>query len=296
MDTRFITEEDIPACAEIFDASYDNLHREQGTYEEGPAASTWLPRILQHFLRTDPSGGMIATRDGTPIAFVSSIRRDRLWYLSFLFVLPDAQGSGVGRLLLEEVLPEQIGPDTILATVVESFQPVSTGLYASVGMTPRAIKYWLSGATRLDALPEPTADIQRAEMTRADLTELGELDRAVLGFTRTADHEWWASTDMARWVYRHGTDLVAYAYVDDGYIGPALATDEATLCAVVADIMRTAEDPAGVTANIYGDSDAVFQMLVNAGCRIDEAAYRFVYASNTGPPPPSSISNSDWLP
>lgn len=51
-----------------------------------------------------------------------------------------------------------------------------------------------------------------------------------------------------------------------------------------------------LTANIYGDSGAVFQMLVNAGCRIDEAKYRYVYSSSAGPLPASYISNSDWLP
>jgi GNAT superfamily N-acetyltransferase len=190
METRRITEDDIPACAEIFDVSYAALHRANGTYEEAPPASEWLGPILHHFLLTDPAGGRIASVDGRSIAFASGIRRDRYWFLSFLFVLPDAQGSGVGRRLLQELAPDEQEDDVVRATVVESFQPVSTGLYASVGMTPQAIKYWLGGPSRPDELPQPPGDLRKTELTPADLGDIERLDRALLGFGRVDDHVW----------------------------------------------------------------------------------------------------------
>ncbi len=297
MDTRPITEDDISTCRDIFYASFVAFHRQHGMEEEEPADPNWLVPILQHFLHTDQTGGRIATQDGNPIGFASTILRDRYWFLSFLFVLPDSQGMGVGRQLLGELVPEEGGAGTVRSTVVESFQPVSTGLYASFGMTPRAIKYWLSGLSRPEVLPQLPADLRKAEMTQADLGDVLALDRSILGFGRTADHEWWAKAGTPSLVYRRGDDLVAYAYVDDGYIGPALATDEETLCSAVADIVRTSDDPASMAVNICGDSATVFQMLVNAGSRIDESAkYRFVYCSSSGPLPPSYIHHSDWLP
>ncbi len=295
MDTRVITEDDISTCQSIFNASLDAVHRQHGMEDDEPADSGWLKPILKHFLETDSSGARLATEDGEPIAFVSTLQRDRYWFLSFLFVLPDAQGRGVGRRLLDELAPK--GDDIVRATVVESFQPVSTGLYASFGMTPRAIKYWLSELSRPEVLPRLSADLRKADMTQENKGDVDALDRSMLGFPRRADHEWWATAGTPSWTYRRGGDLVAYAYVDTGYIGPVLATDEETLCSVIADIVRSSDDPASMSVNVCGEAAAVFRMLVNAGSRIDDTAkYRFVYCSSSGPLSPSYIHHSDWLP
>ena len=39
------------------------------------------------------------------VAFASAVVRERFWYLSMLFVLPEFQGAGLGRALLRQVLP-----------------------------------------------------------------------------------------------------------------------------------------------------------------------------------------------
>jgi GNAT superfamily N-acetyltransferase len=262
-----------------------------------PDDASWLTPILEHFLQTDPTGARLALDDGTPVGFASTIRRDDYWFLSLLFVLPDHQRKRIGRRLLTELIPDDEGDDVVRATVVESFQPVSTGLYASLGMTPRAIKYWLSGLRRPGTLPPLPADLRKTQMSDADLDDVDGLDRTLLGFTRRADHRWWSEAGAQRWVYRRGGDLVAYAHVDDGYVGPALATDEETLCSVVADLVGTAPEPSAVTVNICGDSGAVFRMLVDAGARIDTGStYRLVYCSSSGPLPSSYIHHADWLP
>ena len=282
------------SCQRIVDASLSDLHRRHGLQDDEVGEPNWLHPILRHFLQTDPSGTLGAEENGELVAFVSSFRRDEYWFLSFLFVHPSAQGHGLGRALLDEVSPE--GSDVVRATVVESFQPVSTGLYASVGIVPRSIKYWLSGISRPGSLPRPSDDIRRAELTAVDRGDVDALDRAVLGFTRTADHAWWGAGSRG-WSFRRGEDLVGYAYVDDGYLGPALAVDERTLCSVVADVVGSSDDPASMSVNLSGNSRDLFRMLMQAGARIDDSApYRFVYCSNEGPLPSSYIHHSDWLP
>lgn len=294
MDTRGLSVEDLSICREIFDASFYPLHRQHGLEEEEASEPDWLRPILTHFLETDPEGGRIASENGEPVGFASTVRRASYWFLSFLFVLPEARGQGVGRRLVSELVPN--GGDVVRATVVESFQPVSTGLYASFGITPRAIKYWLSGVTKPDGLPSLTPDLGKTEMVETDLDDVAALDRRLLGFGRVADHAWWREAGTPSWVYRRGGDLAAYAYVDGGFVGPVLAVDEETLCSVVADRIRDADDPSACSVNISGSSRLVFRMLVDAGARIDDAKYRYIYCSSSDALPPSYIHHSDWLP
>jgi GNAT superfamily N-acetyltransferase len=286
---------DISSCRSLFDVAYGDLHRRYGLPVEDSPDPDWLRPILCHFLETDPDRSLIARRGAEPVAFATAFRRDAYWFLSFLFVLPTLQGQGIGRRLLERLVAQD--DDAARATVVESFQPASTGLYASVGMTPRSIKYWISGFSKIDGLPRLADGITRSDSTAQDAEDVDELDRTILGFARPSDHAWWRAAGQPCFVFRRGERLVAYAYVDEGSIGPALAVDEATLCAVVGELVRTADDPAAASVNVCGDSASVLQMLVNAGGRIDDGEpYRFTYCSNDGPLPPSYIHHSDWLP
>ena len=84
------------------------------------------------------------------MAFVSACVRETHWFLSMLFVLPEEQAGGIGRLLLERVLPS---PDSgmTLATATDSAQPISNALYSRVRDDPA------------DAVVEP---VGRAAATR----------------------------------------------------------------------------------------------------------------------------------
>jgi GNAT superfamily N-acetyltransferase len=294
VDIQTIGPEDIASCQRIIDASLGDLHLRYGLPDDEVAEPDWIHPILSHFLETDPSGTLGAAVNGELDAFASSFRRDDYWFLSFLFVHPSVQGHGLGRALLDTVSPK--GDDVVRATVVESFQPVSTGLYASVGIVPRSIKYWLSGISRPASLPRLSDDIRRAELTATDRDDVDALDRAVLGFDRAIDHAWW-STGSRGWSFRRGETLVGYAYVDDGYLGPALAIDEQTMCLVVADVVGSSDDPASMSINLSGNSRDLFRMLMQAGARIDDSVpYRYVYSSSEGPLPSTYIHHADWLP
>jgi GNAT superfamily N-acetyltransferase len=295
MDLKTAEPGDIEACQRIFDASYGELHRRYELEDDEMADSDWLRPILSHFLTTDPTGTLLASEAGEPIAFASSFRRDDYWFLSFLFVDPSFQGRGIGRTLLAELAPARSG--AVLATVVESFQPVSTGLYARAGMSPQAIKYWLTGVSRTGSLPPLPSDLHREPVTEADQVDIDALDRSVLGFRRPLDHGWWRDANTPCWSYRRGVRLAAYSYVDDDFIGPVLAADDGTLSSVIADLVGTAQDPASMTVNLCGHSTGAFSMLMEAGARIDDTTpYRFVYCSSAGPLPSSYIHHSDWLP
>src|SRR5215467_10962551 len=115
LDVGPLTPDAFRSCQAIFDASYRDLRLRYGLAVDDPSAQDWLAPVLGHLLDTDPSGSRIAIVDGEPTAFGCSIRRDPFWFLSFLFVMPQWQGRGIGRALLHELLPED---GAILATVV----------------------------------------------------------------------------------------------------------------------------------------------------------------------------------
>lgn len=90
---------------------------------------------------------------------------------------------------------------------------------------------------------------------------------------------------------------VGYAYVDDGYLGPALAVDDQTLCSIVADLVVASDDPASMSINLSGNSRDLFRMIMQAGARIDDSVpYRYLYCSSEGALPSSYIHHADWLP
>lgn len=179
------------------------------------------------------------------------------------------------------------------ATVVESFQAVATALYASVGMIPCAMKYSLVGSGRALDVDSETR-LTRSDITAADLEDVGRLDQRLLGFRRPEDHRWWLHS-MTGFIYRDGRDVVGYAYVDGGYIAPALAVDERTVCRVVAGVADSIETST-VETGIWGSSRQLFQMLITAGFRIEISRYSLIYASSAGALPASYIGHSDWLP
>jgi GNAT superfamily N-acetyltransferase len=293
VEIRTIDEDDFHACIEIFTESWNDLHLRYGYEDDVSDDDSWLLNPLRHFLRTDPSGGRVAADDAGPIAFGSCIERDRYWFLSFLFVRPRAQGRGVGRRLLHELLPED--SDVVRATEVESFQSIATALYASAGMAPCAVKCNVSGPGRADDMPLSGPDLVRGPISEDDAPVVDMLDEQVIGFRRPEDHRWW-NDRMTGLLYRRGREAVGYAYVDNGYIAPALAIDEATLTSIVADIARTADQPSQLKTAIWGTSGALLSGLLRAGWRIEESRYTSLYLSSRGPLPPNYISHAGWLP
>lgn len=293
MDIRRLEESDFPACVEIFNEAFDDVHRHYGFDEDlAEDGDTWLLKPLQHFLRTDPDGGLVAIDEDGAVAFASTVRRDRWWFLSFLFVRPRAQQQGIGLELVRRLLPSQ-GSDMTIATIVESFNRVATGLYAREGMIPTAPKYWLSLPTEAAVFVEATG-LTRSEMTEDASESIASLDKELLGFSRRDDHRWWMQS-MRGYTYRLGERFVGYAYRDGGWIAPALAVDEPTLIALFTDLAMLVDQEEIETA-VLATSRELLQALLRSGFRIGDSKYSSIYASSGGTLPANYILHSDWLP
>src|SRR3954449_11358840 len=160
-------------------------------------------------------------------------------------------------------------------------------------MIPCAVMYWLV-ASKSRLKPYPNAGLEDRALSEHDLDEVSSLDRHVLGYSRAADHRWWMQTTRGHIFHGNGR-MVGYAYVDEGWIAPALAIDEPTLVAIFGDLgPRVSADE--IETAVLGTSRTLFQALIQFGFRIGKSKYSSVYASNTGPLPQSYVLHADWLP
>jgi GNAT superfamily N-acetyltransferase len=283
LEIRAASADDLPACERIWrDGLNDYLGRlgQPGIPEDNPA----LRRLHAHTLATDGSRFRVATRGDRVVAFGSAVQRGPVWFLSMLFVDPAEQARGLGRRLLAELRP--VGRDGILATATDSAQPISNGLYSSLGIVPRMpllnavgrpVAGWapppLPGDIEIGALATdgPAAD-GTVGLSGKVLAELAGLDREVLGFEHPADHAFALRERPSAFAYRdrHGS-LVGYGYTSPvGRIGP-VAVRDATLLAPVIGHLLSAVEPRGASAIwLAGAAAPAIGLALSAGLRFED--------------------------
>jgi GNAT superfamily N-acetyltransferase len=292
--------DEIPECGRIWREAYNDylrpLNQREVPEELGP-----IGRLHAHTQATDPEGFVVATRAaaaGKPggsveriVGFGSAVVRggsgtdaDRLWFLSMLFIRPEAQGQGLGRAILERLLPgpEYAGP---LATGVDSIQPISTALYGQYGIVPRMPLLNLAGGiVRADAFsplpsgltPVPFEAIVAGPPEGPGHRELvrivDELDVEVLGLTHPQDHRYLREEGRRGFVYR-GPDgaPLGYGYAGAaGRVGPIAVRDPALLEPVVGHLTGAVPARGATAIWVPGGAHRLMSTLLHAGLRLDE--------------------------
>ena len=252
-----------------------------------PGSTGRLGRLHAHTLATDPDRFVVACRRGGDgrdevVAFGSAVVRDAVWFLSMLFVRPDLQAAGLGRAILERILPAG-DRDLVLATATDSAQPVSNALYASIGIVPRLPLWSLSGgpgASELARLPSGVTAVRFADIA-ADpaagrghamlVAAIDEIDRETVGFAHPADHRHLRTTESSGFLYV-GPDgrAVGYGYGSPaGRVGPVAVREADLLAPVVRDLLATVEPRGGQAIWVPGEAGTLLTGLLRSGFRID---------------------------
>ena len=217
------------------------------------------------------------------VAFAAAVMRERLWFLSMLFVRPGLQGAGLGRALLARVAPAE-GEASFRATATDSAQPISNALYASAGIVPRIPLLNFIGLPQDPAafgtLPSgivPTAFAQLVgepggEGHRRLAGAVDALDREVLGVAHPADHRFLRQENRTGWLYR-GPDgaTEGYGYASEaGRIGPVAVRDPALLAPILGHL-TSAVIPRGAFALwLPGTADRAVVPALRSGFRLDQ--------------------------
>ena len=264
---RPATVDDLPTCAAVWrDALNDYLGRL--AQPEIPDDLGPILRLYAHLRSTDPTRFVVAERAGSDGAavidgFGAAVVRDGLWFLSMLFLRPSAQGRGLGRLLLDAIGPEPgwEARGGFRATATDSVQPISNGLYGSLGIVARVPLLRLVGrAERPSALPPLPADIDVTPFDEVATDdgglgasaldrEIAALDRDGLGFERPVDHRFLAAEARRGFLYCDRTGRPrGYGYTSEsGRVGPVVVAEAALLGPVVGHLV-TAVEPFAVRA------------------------------------------------
>jgi hypothetical protein len=200
-----------------------------------------------------------------------------------LFVLPEEQATGIGRQLLERVLPVP-GSGIALATATDSAQPISNALYSRYGIVPRMPLLDLTGELRrpeaLPALPSGVTvttfeDVVAGSADGAGHRELAAivnaLDIATLGVEHPQDHAYLRVSGRRGFVYRSADgEVLGYGYTSEvGRVGPVAVKDPALLTPVLGHLLRAVQPRGAFAIWTPGAAGDAVRMLLDAGLRIE---------------------------
>ena len=290
---------EIAACAQVWRASINDYIVPLGQHEIPPETNP-VTRLFSHLQATDPDRFMVATttdeaegssvatakRGGATaeriVAFASAIVRERLWYLSMLFVLPERQAAGVGRELLARVLPSD--GEMARATATDSAQPISNALYATYGITPRMPLLSLVGLpdrpAAFGALPSGIVPVafEHVGPGAADgaghrdlVRAIDRLDRELFGVAHPQDHRFLRTESRHGWLYR-GPDgqPVGYGYAGEaGRLGPVAVLDPGLLAPILGHLTSAVVPRGAFAIWVGGAADRALVPALQAGFRLE---------------------------
>lgn len=203
--------EDLTACEAITRAAYYEVDRasyQRSWPEPVPRSDAgradWLAKS-RHKLTTDPGGCWVAEEDGVIVGLATSLRRELMWILCSFAVAPEAQGRGLGTLLLDAAI--HYGEGCLRGMFVASQDQAALHRYRKAGfdLHPQMV---LWGSVSRDLLP---AVPHVREGTAADRDLCDSLDRRTRGAAHGPDHALLA--EQSRLVVMDHPRGQGYAYV-----------------------------------------------------------------------------------
>lgn len=211
-EVRLLDVNDLPKAERASDVIFlDGDRRDRRVSEPEPeprseaASKKWLDR-MRYFLHLDPEGCWVAVEGEDIVGFAISQNRDRLWYLATYGVLPDRQGQGIGRRLMDAALSHADGRAGIFSSTVH---PAATRRYRLAGFTLLP-QMRMVGTVERSTLPAVTG---LDEGSADDFEWMGRLDERLRGASHGPDHQY--LLDENRMVVSRADGRHGYVYIDE---------------------------------------------------------------------------------
>jgi GNAT superfamily N-acetyltransferase len=282
VDFRPATAGDLGDEFRVFELAQRELYDRRGADWGGRDFAEWEPVHL-HLLEHDGARAFVAEEAGRVVGFTAAWVRGDVWFLAALFVLPDRQGRGIGKQLLELAWGDGYSRRI---TVTAAIQPVSIATYARRGLIP------MTPILNFEGVPgsHEATDLEPAPLDR---DAVRDLDRRAYGFDRTVDHVMWTRAAESATLWLADGEPAAYSYLSaSGVIGPLAGRDEASATdALRAQLARCAERRTFMA--IPGSSARLVEVALASGLRLGDTGLLLLW-----PPvdPPRRLAiHSDWL-
>lgn len=279
---RPLVAEDARTLFGIFRTSIDDMIRRHGQPDGWPFDPTddrewarWRP--LYDHLTTTADLGFGAEADGRLVGYARSIRRGDDRELTEFFLLPEAQGLGVGRRLLEQAFPDDAHHRVILA----SSDAPALARYLRLGVTPSTTVHTFEGPPAADpaTLPRDVATRPLAALDPAEASAaLAVIDAEILGMRRDVDHAWFGA-HRTGWLLERAGRPVGYVYgtragsneSGSGFQGPIAVLEPSLMTGAIGLIERDALDHADPTVSLWVPlaNTVAVRYLLGRGYRLD---------------------------
>ncbi len=230
---------------------------------------TWprRPDYLDHELAT---GTLAVSEEGGEVTgFGGALARGGIVHLADLFVHPQRLGRGIGRALLDEILP----PASERVTFA-SRDPRALPLYVGFGMSPLAPLLYMEGtAAQARALADPGLTLVEAEPA-----QISDLDRDASGRDRLQDLDFLRGAGARSFVVQRDGATVGYGVcrlaapggASTAYLGPSGVTTSADAIPTALALVRwTAGHSQKVMIPAFGPSPLVRELL-DAGFFVED--------------------------
>jgi hypothetical protein len=276
---RPATLDDLPDAHRVWRDAIDAYSERLGG-QPLPRENPGVMRLHAHCIATDPSRFQVAVRssirgEGRVVGFGSAVDRGPLWFLSMLFVEPGEQARGLGKSLLDALLPRPLD-GRVLATCTDAAQPISNGLYATLGIAPRMPMFNCVGRPDLDfqwpALPAELRAVHVDDHAAwRDSRELAAFDGALLGFAHPEDHAFVAAEPRHAFALRSDDGrLHGYGYAGEiGRLGPIAVADPALLAPFLGFLLHEVRPRGASAVWIPGAAGDALATVVRSGLRIE---------------------------
>lgn len=228
---RRATPQDTRACHDLMWSSVVELGARLGSPLDGTADDWWSSgESLHRLLAKLAAEWWVAeeTDSGRLVGFARALERDGLFELTEFFVLPDVQGKGVGRRLLELAFPAGRG---LVRSIVATSDVRAQARYYAAGTVARFPVYTLAGSP---ATAEPAGDLQPVRIDNPrTIEDQRAIEQHVLGHRR-AEEEMRLLLELRRGhLYKRDGQAVGFSFVGRDGVGPAAARDPSDLPAIL---------------------------------------------------------------
>ncbi|GAB2594979.1 hypothetical protein GCM10027168_29520 [Streptomyces capparidis] len=226
---------------------------------------------VRHLARTDPGGCWLALDEagGNALGAALSLRREGVWGLSLFAVVPEAQGKGIGKALLDRAAAH--GRGCLRGMICASSDPRAARRYRKAGFT-------LHPAMRLSGIVEDRSELPDADGVPVHpgsahhLHLLDSVDRRLRGGAHGPDHE-----ELLR---HHGLLVVdtlvgsGYCYLLEGRVELLAATSRRVATALLTQALLAMPRGTQVqVSDLTAEQDWAIDVGMAAGLTLSNAGY-----------------------